>query len=171
MFHPLETDRLRIVPFDMKNLETYFSEFNKEITEYQYPDPFPSTSDAKKVLQGFLDLMAQDKMLFLTILTPQGDFAGSVEVHGLQEQYPELGIWIKKQSQQKGYAYEALSGVLKWVDSQYQKDWYIYEADVRNKGSIRLAEKFDYKKKEVSEFSTETGKHLILQKFLIKNVQ
>lgn len=59
--------------------------------------------------------------------------------------------------------------VLKWVDSKYQKDWYVYEADVRNKGSIRLVEKFDYKKEETYEFTTETGKELVFQKFLIRS--
>lgn len=169
MVNQIKTDRLRIIPFDMNYLEAYYAEFNKEIVKYQYPDPFESISDAQNVLQGFVDQMAQDEMLFLTIITSDGDFVGGVEVHGLQEQYPELGIWIKKLSQQKGYAYEALSSVLKWVDSEYQKDWYVYEADVRNKGSIRLVEKFDYKKEETYEFTTETGKELVFQKFLIRS--
>lgn len=164
----IETGRLRIVPFVMRYLEEYYSEFNKEITKYQYPEPFKTLTDAKEGLQEFIDLMNQDKMLFLSILTPDGNFVGGVEVHGLQEQYPEIGIWIKKQLQQKGYAFEALSSVLKFTDNNFHKDWYVYEADIRNIGSLKLVEKFHYKKEEVNEFVTETGKSLILQRFLIK---
>lgn len=165
----IETDRLKIVPFEMKYLEEYYSEFDEEITKYQYPEPFESISVAEEVLQGFIDCMEQNEMLFLSILTPDGDFIGGAEVHGLQEEYPELGIWIKKQSQQKGYAYEALTSVSKFSDDNYHKDWYVYEADIRNIGSMKLVEKFEYQEKEIDEFETETGKSLVLQKFLIRN--
>lgn len=165
----IETERLRIVPFEMNRLAEYYREFDEEITKYQYPDPFSSISAAEEVLQGFIDCMEQNEMLFLSILTPDGDFIGGTEVHGLQEEYPELGIWIKKQSQQKGYAYEALAAVLNFVDTNFHKDWYVYEADIRNAGSMKLVEKFDYKKEGTDEFETETGKSLVLQRFLIRN--
>lgn len=165
----IRTNRLCIVPFEMKYLEEYYTGFDKDITKYQYPDPFESVAAAKETLQGFMDLMEQNEMLFLTILTPDGDFTGGVEVHGLQEQYPELGIWIKKQSQQKGYAHEALTSVLEYVENTYHKDRDVYEADIRNDASMKLVEKFHYQKEEIDEFETETGKSLILQRFLIKN--
>lgn len=165
----IETGRLRIVPFEMGRLEEYASAFDGEITKYQYPDPFASAAAARETLQGFVDLMDQNEMLFLSILTPDGEFVGGVEVHGLQEQYPELGIWIKKERQQKGYAYEALAGVLDFLDGYRPKDWYVYEADVRNTGSMKLLEKFDYRKEEgLDEFETETGKLLRLQRFFIR---
>ena len=164
----IETGRLRVVPFEMSCLEDYFLEFNEEITRYQYPNPFESVTAAQEVLQGFINLMDQNEMLFLSILTPEGDFVGGVEVHGLQEEYPELGVWIKQGSQQKGYAYEALKSVLEFVDSTYHKEWFVYEADIRNKGSMKLVEKFPYKKEELDEFETETGKTLALQRFLIQ---
>ncbi len=165
----IETGRLRIVPFEMGRLEEYVSAFDGEITKYQYPDPFASAEAARETLQGFIDLMDQNEMLFLSILTPSGEFVGGVEVHGLQEQYPELGIWIKQERQQKGYACEALAGVLKFTDDNYSKDWYVYEADVRNMGSMKLVEKFEFRKEGLDEFETETGKLLRLQRFLIRN--
>ena len=165
----LETKRLKIVPFEMSRLEEYISAFDGEITKYQYPDPFASAEAARETLQGFIDLMEQNEMLFLSILTPDGEFVGGVEVHGIQEEYPELGTWIKKGEQQKGYAYEALAGVLNFTDDAYFKDWYVYEADVRNMGSMKLVEKFEFRKEGLDEFETETGKLLRLQRFLIRS--
>ena len=165
----LETKRLKIVPFEMSRLEEYISAFDGEITKYQYPDPFASAEAARETLQGFIDLMEQNEMLFLSILTPDGEFVGGVEVHGIQEEYPELGIWIKKGEQQKGYAYEALAGVLNFTDDAYFKDWYVYEADARNMGSMKLVEKFEFRKEGLDEFETETGKLLRLQLFLIRS--
>ena len=165
----IETDRLRIVPFEMGHLQAYFSEFGTEITRYQYPEPFASISAAGEQLGEFIGRMNRDEMLFLSILAPDGAFAGGVEVHGLREECPEVGVWIKKRAQRRGYAYEALAGVLRYTDEAYRKGWYVYEADVRNVGSMKLVERFDYRKDGYDEFETETGKLLKLQRFLIRN--
>lgn len=163
----IQTERLVIVPFDLNYLNDYYHGFDKEITQYQYPDPFESEEAARKLLQEFIDEMEQGEMLFLAILDKNGRFAGSLEVHGLSEEYPELGIWLKKDLQGKGYAYEALTHILQYLNRTYQKEWYVYEADVRNKPSIGLVAKFAYQKESIDEFTTESGKELKLQRYLI----
>lgn len=164
----IQTDRLIITPFDLKSLKDYYDGFDADITKYQYPDPFETESDARKLLQSFIDLMKQGEMLFLAIFTKDNHFVGSIEIHGLKEEQPELGLWIKREFQQRGYAYEALSNVVRSVNDDFHKEWYIYEADIRNTGSIKLVEKFIYRKDEFDEFTTETGKELKLQKYIIK---
>ena len=163
----IRTGRLTIVPFELKYLNDYYSGFDKEITKYQYPDSFDSVEAARTLLQEFIDDMNRGEMLFLAILDQKGAFAGGLEVHGLAEEYPELGIWLKKDFQGKGYAYEALRSVLQYLNQTCQKEWYVYEADIRNKPSIRLAAKFSYCKEGLDEFTTESGKELKLQRYLI----
>lgn len=163
----IHSERLTIVPFDMKYLNDYYHDFDEEITRYQYPDPFESAEAAEKLLQEFIDDMNQGEMLFLAILDQNGAFIGGLEVHGLAEEYPELGIWLKKDAQGKGYAYEALRRTLHELNQTCHKEWYTYEADIRNKSSIGLVAKFDYLKKDIDEFKTESGKELKLQKYLI----
>lgn len=164
----IQTDSLIIMPFDLKYLKDYYEGFDADITKYQYPNPFETEADARELLQNFIDLMEQGEMLFLSIFTRDNLFVGSVEIHGLKEEQPELGIWIKREFQQRGYAYEALSNVMKKVNDDYKKEWYIYEADIRNTGSTRLVEKFIYHKDDFDEFTTETGKELKLQKYIIR---
>ena len=164
----IQTDRLIITPFDLNSLKDYYDGFDAEITKHQYPDPFETESDARELLQSFIDLMKQGEMLFLAIFTKDNHFVGSIEIHGLKEEQPELGLWIKREFQQKGYAYEALSNVVRQVNHAFQKEWYIHEADIRNIGSIKLVEKFIYRKDDLDEFTTETGKELKLQKYIIK---
>lgn len=166
----LQTQRLMIVPFDMNYLNDYYDGFDKEITKYQYPDSFDSVEAAKNLLQEFIDEMNRGEMLFLAILDKKGVFVGGLEVHGLAQEYPELGIWIKKDFQGNGYAYEALSHILQNLNQIYQKEWYVYEADIRNKPSIALVAKFSYQKEGIDEFTTESGKELKLQKYLINNM-
>lgn len=163
----IRTERLTIVPFDLRYLNDYYNGFDREITKYQYPDSFDSVEAARVLLQEFIDEMNHGEMLFLAILDQKGAFAGGLEVHGLAEQYPELGIWLRRDFQGKGYAYEALRSVLQYLNQTCQKEWYVYEADIRNKSSIGLVAKFSYRKEGLDEFTTESGKELKLQRYLI----
>ena len=165
-------NEISIVPFDMKYLDDYYNNFNAEITKFQWPDPFPHIEDARALLSEFLDEMQAGKTLLYSILSKEGAFIGSVEVHGLSEDCPELGIWIIESEQNKGYAYNALNAVLHDVCSNYHKSQFYYEADVRNTGSMKLLQKFGDKyeiiKQELEEVVTESGKELKLQGHVLK---
>ena len=168
----IKTERLTLEPFDMKYLEAYHNNFNSEITKYQWPDPFETIDDAKALLQDFIDEMNAGAGLCYSILNSDGEFVGSAEVHGLQEECPEVGIWLIESQQRKGYAFEALSKVLDYVYTEYNKEVFFYEADVRNEGSNKLlnklSEKFDIIEQGVEELVTDSGKELQLKGNVLK---
>ena len=89
----IRTERLTIVPFELKYLNDYYNGFDKEITKYQYPDSFDSVEAAETLLQEFIDEMDRGEMLFLAILDPNGAFAGGLEVHVFDVGYLERGFW------------------------------------------------------------------------------
>ncbi len=168
----LKSERTNIVPFEMKYLNHYFSGFDAEITKFQWPDPFESIEDARAILQEFLNEMEREETLLFSILSKDDDFLGSVEIHGLAEDCPELGIWIIEPQQNKGYAYEALNAVLGYLRSKYDKREFYYEADIRNTGSIKLLRKFDERYEIIEQglerFTTDSGKDLELQGYILK---
>ena len=96
----IETGRLKIVPFEMGRLEEYVSAFDGEITKYQYPDPFASVAAAQETLQGFMDLMHRNEMLFLSSLgelvppeaaaavenDPSAEIKAALDAQALQEE-------------------------------------------------------------------------------------
>lgn len=168
----IKSERTNIVPFEMKYLNHYFNGFNAEITKFQWPDPFESIDNARATLQKFMDEMEKEETLLFSILSKSGDFLGSVEVHGLTGNCPELGIWITKSEQNQGYAYEALNAVLDYVRSKCVKAEFYYEADVRNIGSIKLLHKFDEKceiiEQGLERFTTDSGKRLELQGYILR---
>lgn len=168
----MSKEGISIVPFDMKYLDDYYNGFNAEITKYQWPDPFEHVEDAKALLLAFLDEMQTGETLLYAVLSKEGAFLGSVEVHGLSEECPELGVWIIESEQNKGYAYDALNAVLDCVCSNYHKSEFYYEADIRNIGSMKLLQKFGDKyeiiKKDLEEAVTESGKELKLQGYVLK---
>ncbi|MBO4616497.1 MAG: GNAT family N-acetyltransferase [Lachnospiraceae bacterium] len=162
---------VKIEPFDIKYLSDYYNEFDAEITKYQWPDPFKSIDDAKELLQKFIDEMGRDETIFLSVLSETGEFMGSVEVHGLDEDCPELGVWIKKSEWGKGYAYQALKAALDIAMSKYGKTEFFYEADTRNVGSRKLLDKFkdeyDIEAQAAEALTTDSGKELELQGFIL----
>ena len=163
----LQTERLRIVPFDEAYLADYAREFTEEITRYQFPDPFADVSAAKALVDEFCAPMREGEMLELLMLSLEGEFIGSLEVHGLKEEVPELGLWIKVSAQGKGYGYEALRAILAWLRQERQIRTCAYEADIRNTASLRLARKFRHEERGVEHLTTDSGKELQLMTLLI----
>lgn len=163
----IQTERLTIQPYQPIYLEDYYREFTAEITKYQYPDPFPDLETANQALSGFCREMEAGDMLELVLLSRKGEFLGSVEVFGLKEEAPELGVWLKSAAQGAGYGYEALKAVVDALNALGKYRYYIYEADVRNAPSRRLVEKFPFQEGERQELTTESGKRLILQTYRI----
>ena len=168
----MKNNRIRIVPFEMKYLNDYYNDFDNEITKYQWPDPFNSIDDARDLLQGFLDEMEKDETLLFAIIDADERFVGSVEMHGLSEDCPELGVWIIEPQQRKGYAYEALTNILNLAQEKYSKNSFFYEADIRNVGSTKLLNKFsnyyEIEKLGVEELVTDSGKELQLQSSILR---
>ena len=163
----IKTKRLIIKPFEMKYLHDYHEGFDDKVTRYQWPDPFKDITAAEETLQSFISEMENGETLFLSVLSEDEAFIGSVEVHGLDTDCPELGIWITASQQNKGYAYEALSAVIEYVRSAYGKHDFFYEADIRNTSSNKLLNKlrnnYLIEDLEVEELTTESDKQLILQ--------
>ncbi len=163
---------MRIEPFDMKYLNDYFNEFNEDITKYQWPDPFENLDVAKEMLQEFMDEMEAGETLFYSVLSDDDRFIGSVEMHGVSSDCPELGVWIIESERKKGYAYAALKELLTYAARTYDKKAFYYEADIRNEGSNKLLEKLgaDYEiiKQGLDETVTDSGKKLKLQGYVLE---
>jgi RimJ/RimL family protein N-acetyltransferase len=163
----LKTERLNIMPFSNLYLKAYYEEFTNEITKYQYPDSFSDIDSANEIISEFVSDMRKGNMLEMVLLSHDGEFLGSIEVFGLKEETPEVGLWLKKSAQGTGLGYEALRKMIEYLNSTQKYQYYIYEADIRNIPSIRLVEKFEFDKGEYEEITTDSGKTLKLQSFRI----
>ena len=165
-------NKIQIVPFTMDYLNDYYEAFNEEITKYQWPDPFETEDDAKDLLQSFVDEMETGDTLLYSLLSEDGTFLGSSEVHALKEECPEVGVWIVQSEWNKGYAYKALKAALDAAFEEFGKTQFFYEADVRNIGSMKLLRKFEDEYEIIEQpsekMTTDSGKELELQGFILK---
>lgn len=66
-----------------------------------------------------------------------------------------------------GYGYEALRGLIDYLNARKKYRYYIYEVDVRNLPSVRLVEKFHSEKGGSEEVTTGSGKTLKLQTYRV----
>ena len=163
----LKTPRLTIQPYSHAFLEEYNAEFTDEITKYQFPDSFPDIGAANTVMSNFVKQMEHGEMLELVILSHSGEFLGGMEVFGLTEKTPELGLWLKRSAQGNGYAYEALKALVDYLNATGKYQSYLYEVDARNAASIHLLQKFPHERCGCEEVKTQSGKTLILEKYHI----
>lgn len=166
-FKGIETERLEILPFARKYLKDYYEGFTREVTKYQYPEPFESAAAAEAFLEEFLKCMERGEMLELMMLTKEKEFVGSFEVFGLKEEKLEMGLWLREDMQGLGYGSEAVEAVIAYLKAQGKYHSCIYEADERNYASIALVEKFDAKLLGCEPVTTEAGKKLRLLQYEI----
>ena len=168
----IKETQTQVVPFTMDYLKDYYEAFDEEITKYQWPDPFETEDDAKELLQSFLDEVESGDTLLYSILSEDGRFLGSSEIHALKEECPEVGVWIRQSEWNNGYAYKALKAALDRAFEDYGKTLFFYEADVRNIGSMKLLRKFEdeyeIKERPAEKLTTDSGKELELQGFILK---
>lgn len=75
-----------------------------------------------------------------------GTLIGDVGVHFIDQMQCELGCTISKTHQEKGYATEALKGVVQYLFSRLEKHRIVMSIDPRNTGAIQLAERLDFRK-------------------------
>jgi RimJ/RimL family protein N-acetyltransferase len=161
------SERITLIPLNETHFNDYQREFIKEITKFQYPDPFSNSEEAERVLSEFIQMRLEGSALVCTITDSVGRFIGNVEAHSIDTSRPEVGVWIAQKYQRQGYAYEALMGMMEFLRLHSGVEYFIYEADVRNEGSMRLIKKLKGAKQEHESFLTESGKQLELDIFFI----
>lgn len=163
----VKTKRLRMVPVTELEAEHYFREFTEEIAKYQYPAPFTNIEATKKFIGDFTWAKEEGLHLVCSIYNEDEAFVGSLEVYRLDNGWPELGIWICKDHWRRGYAYEALKGMIQFFKSHMELEGFIYEADRRNPVSIRLVHKLQGVEIDFQEVESDEGEILELTKYAI----
>lgn len=166
----ITTERLRILPLSDKYeyINEYFEEFTTEITRYQYPDPFRDIDAVKDFFDQMIQCRKEGMHLCCIVIDMNGNFIGAVDAYGINTAAPELGLWIAKKYQLKGFGYEAITGMIDFIRSNQKIDFFVYEADCRNAASTKLINKLKGEKHKHEHVVTESGKELELDMYYIK---
>lgn len=146
----IETDRLIIrlaEPEDAETIYSYRSDFMENKYQGWFPasveevrnyiDNMPQTLDVVDVCFQFAIIIAAENRLI-------GDMGISFTNHNGSQ--AEIGCTLNKDYQNKGYATEALKGIVNYLFSTLKKHRIIASIDPRNISSIRLIERLGFRK-------------------------
>ena len=136
------TNRLLLLPISQKYKEEIFREFTKDITTYMYPRPPQDIVETEEFINDSLGEIQTGNHLVLVILKKDSqEFLGCTGIHDIHSKHPELGIWVKKSAQGKGYGLEAITALKRWTDENLDYEYLIYDVDKANIPSRRIPEK------------------------------
>jgi RimJ/RimL family protein N-acetyltransferase len=137
----IESERLLLLPIDMKYKEEIFEEFSSEITTYMYPAPAKDISETEEFIKDSLKGLGEGTNFQLVILAKDSqEFFGCVGLHHVDRKTPELGVWLKKSAHGKGYGKEAVTAVKKWADENLDYEYLLYPVADKNIASRKIPE-------------------------------
>ncbi len=133
------TDRLKMRVTSKDDTHNIFIHFTPAVTRYMYPHPAKDISETEAFINGALKKVAEGRELQVTILDRKtGEFYGCAGLHGLQDEMPELGIWVKEEAHGEGYGMEAIYGLYRWAKENTSARELLYPVDRDNYRSKRI---------------------------------
>ena len=150
MPYPLLTERLRIQPLAMSDIET-FVEYRQDpnIAKFQSWDSSYSRDQAIELIQSQLGVVTPNVGGWLQLairLSISNAHIGDLAIHRVANQHGvfELGFTIATQYQRQGYAKEAVKALIEFLRAEAGATRAIAMTDSRNIPSIRLLEAMDF---------------------------
>jgi RimJ/RimL family protein N-acetyltransferase len=138
----ISTERVTLRPFDDGDAPETFAAITPGLTRFMNWEPPPSLEKFAEVWRSWLSAMNTGSELYFVIRASQ-EFVGIAGLHGLGEDQPELGLWIKEAAQGNGYGQEAMAALLAWASERFGPSAFKWPVAVDNAPSRRLAEKLD----------------------------
>jgi RimJ/RimL family protein N-acetyltransferase len=144
----IRTERLFIRILEMKDKEAFFAyRCLPEIGQYQLRKP-TNITDAERFINRNCETIPNtpETWLQLAICLPDGQMIGDVGIHFLADDQIEIGYTLAPQHQGKGYAGEAVRGVITYAFSVLGKHRITASVDPANAASIRFLERIGFRK-------------------------
>jgi ribosomal-protein-alanine N-acetyltransferase len=137
----IESTRLLQVPIELQYSKDIFQHFTIEITKYMFPKPPADLAETERLVNYSIQDLENGTDLQLVILDKSSrEFLGCSGLHHLRDRVPELGIWIKKEAQHRGYGPEAIGAIVAWARQHVRFAALKYPVDKRNITSKKIPE-------------------------------
>lgn len=137
----IQTDRLSLLPIEMKYVPDIFREFTSEITTYMSPTPPANISETEDFITSSAEGLKSGNNLQLVILDRETqEFLGCAGLHEVDGDHPEMGVWLKKSAHGKGFGREAMTAIKKWADENLDYKYILYPVVAKNIPSRKIPE-------------------------------
>lgn len=142
MRHPLlQTPRLDLFLFQMDDLADIYPCITTTLTRYMTWEPAQSFAEIEQIGQTWL--IAETKRTdhhFVLRNREDQQFIGLIGIHHLNTATPELGLWIREDCHNQGFAKEGLLEVFRWASAHISAQYFLYPVAIENQPSRKLAE-------------------------------
>lgn len=142
MRHPLlQTPRLDLFLFQMDDLADIYPCVTTTLTRYMTWEPAQSFAEIEQIGQKWL--IAETKHTdhhFVLRNREDQQFIGLIGIHHLGTATPELGLWIREDCHNQGFAKESLLEVFRWASAHISAQYFLYPVAIENQPSRKLAE-------------------------------
>ncbi len=129
----IESDTVKLVPFNTCYAEDIFNNFTPKITKYMFPVPAKNIGETIAFINHGIDASIKGTDIYLIILDKEtNEFIGCVGLHNITKRCPELGIWTKLSSHGHHYGRNACTILAKYGIQNYSFDGIIYPVDFQN---------------------------------------
>lgn len=161
----LITERLRLVPCSVEMLKSIIDD-TIDLTELigvQVPEGWPA-KELKDVTPYFIKVLSESadmagRLCWFITEKKQNIIIGSIGFKAKPDKsgVVEIGFGIDPSFKQKGYATEAVKGLIDWAFSQNDIQKVIAECNLDNKASIKVLEKAGMQKTGVEKDMIKWG--------------
>jgi ribosomal-protein-alanine N-acetyltransferase len=135
----LVTERLLLLPIDLKHSQEIFTSFDNQVTRFMLVKPPAAKEGTEHYINQSREKMKQNEALVLMMLNKKlREFIGCISLHHLKEKTPAMGIWIRTAEQNKGYGMEAARSLIKYARGNLEFDHILYQVALENSASRRL---------------------------------
>jgi len=137
----INTERLILKPISEEFISEVNQYFTTEITVYMPYDPDGNKQDTINFIQSSIDnLKNQTEIVFVILNNSNKEFIGCCGIHNINSESVKIGLWIKKDSQSKGFGKETVTNLLHFIEANFNIDYIIYPVDEENIRSRKIPE-------------------------------
>jgi RimJ/RimL family protein N-acetyltransferase len=155
-----ESDRLLFTPIDFDYLEDIYNNFTPEVAQYINPNvsaPKEIKETAKFISDSIIAFNEIKTLTFVVLDKKSKEFIGLCSLNNTNTAKIYFGLWVKKESQQKGYGFEIVKTLKSYALQNLDFKKLIYRFEKNNFNSQKLAEKMGGKK--ISTYKEKSHDH------------
>jgi RimJ/RimL family protein N-acetyltransferase len=135
----LETPRLYLNPFALSDADELFQCITPAVARFMKWDP-PSAQEFPSICESAARAHERGGMQFVIRRRDSNECLGLCGVARLDDELPEMGIWMKTSAHGQGYGREAVATLLAWSSRASGCSAFSYPVAVENIASRWIAE-------------------------------
>lgn len=174
MPYPLITQRLRIQPLSLNDLDS-FVEYRQDpdVARFQSWDTSYSSSQALELIQSQQGVELPDEGEWLQLAIHDfstGSHVGDLALHRIQDEEDafEIGFTIAKQHQGRRFAKEAASCLISYLSAEAKAKKFTAATDRRNIASVKVLESLGFSQVPEKSWTEEFKNELVTVDFFEK---